>query len=72
VHWVRSIVEEAYSVVDFEEDDEGHYDFQDIRNLGRGVLRIWAHFFKSNTQWPFINIIGIGLDQYREISERNS
>jgi hypothetical protein len=29
------------------------------------VLQIWAHFFSSNTQWPFINIIGMSLEKYR-------
>lgn len=38
--------------------------------LSLAVLKIWAHFFKSNTQWPFINIIGKSLEKYREILQR--
>ncbi|KAF9784841.1 hypothetical protein IL306_006939 [Fusarium sp. DS 682] len=71
LHWVRCIVEEAYTVVDFEEgfdqDASNLLDFRDPGNLCFAVLKIWAHFFKSNTQWPFINIIGVGLEKYREI-----
>ncbi|KAF4997474.1 hypothetical protein FGRMN_3838 [Fusarium graminum] len=71
LHWVRCIVEEAYTVVDFEQgiDQEvpNILDFKDPGNLCLAVLKIWAHFFKSNTQWPFINIIGVGLEKYREI-----
>ncbi|EEU48323.1 uncharacterized protein NECHADRAFT_90580 [Fusarium vanettenii 77-13-4] len=49
LHWVRCIVEEAFSVVDFEEEE---VDVQlDPRGLSLAVLNIWAHFFKSNTQW---------------------
>ncbi|KAK8081488.1 hypothetical protein PG996_000269 [Apiospora saccharicola] len=33
-------------------------------SLSLAVLKIWAHFFKSNTQWPFINIIGKSLEKY--------
>ncbi|KAF5531132.1 regulatory amdA [Fusarium napiforme] len=71
LHWVRCIVEEAYTVVDFDQgvdtDHPSLLDFRHPNNLCLAVLKIWAHFFKSNTQWPFINIIGIGLEKYREI-----
>ncbi|EMT68886.1 hypothetical protein FOC4_g10004981 [Fusarium odoratissimum] len=71
LHWVRCIVEEAYTVVDFDQgadtDNPTLLDFRDPSNLCLAVLKIWAHFFKSNTQWPFINIIGVGLEKYREI-----
>ena len=40
--------------------------------LSLAVLKIWAHFFKSNTQWPFINIIGKSLEKYREILQRGA
>lgn len=63
---MRSIVEEAFSVVDFDNDEGDCPDFRDPGKLGIAVLRIWAHFFTSNTQWPFINIIGRGLEQYRQ------
>ncbi|KAF4420091.1 hypothetical protein F53441_14403 [Fusarium austroafricanum] len=68
LHWVRCIVEEAYTVVDFDDQEPPSLlDFGDPGNLCFAVLKIWAHFFKSNTQWPFINIIGVGLEKYREI-----
>lgn len=41
-------------------------------SLSLAVLKIWAHFFKSNTQWPFINIIGKSLEKYREILQRGT
>ncbi|KAI9162862.1 Hydrogen peroxide stress regulator 1 [Paramyrothecium foliicola] len=66
LHWVRSIIEEAYTVVDFENDD-GIDDVQNPKGLGVAVLNIWAYFFKSNTQWPFINIIGLGLEKYKNL-----
>ncbi|CAH0042545.1 unnamed protein product [Clonostachys rhizophaga] len=72
LHWVRSIVEEANDVVDFEDEEEPPGDLREPRQLGLAVLKIWAHFFKRNTQWPFINIIGTGLEKYREILIRNS
>ncbi|KAF0640960.1 hypothetical protein FPSE5266_11142 [Fusarium pseudograminearum] len=71
LHWVRCIVEEAYTVVDFEQSHDQEIanllDFTDPLNLSLAVLKIWAHFFKSNTQWLFINIIGVGLERYREM-----
>ncbi|KAG5785913.1 hypothetical protein H9Q73_000494 [Fusarium xylarioides] len=71
LHWVRCIVEEAYTVVDFDQgvetDNPILLDFRHSSNLCLAVLKIWAHFFKSNTQWPFINIIGVGLEKYREL-----
>ncbi|TDZ23648.1 hypothetical protein Cob_v003574 [Colletotrichum orbiculare MAFF 240422] len=65
LHWVRCIVEEAYDVVDFDDDEPEVSVDRDPAFLGLAVLRIWAHFFKSNTQWPFINIIGRSLEKYR-------
>ena len=35
--------------------------------LALAVLKLWARFFKRNTQWPFINLIGKGLEKYIEI-----
>ena len=70
LHWVRCIVDEAFSVVDFD-DDEGGFR-SDPQGLSFAVLKIWAHFFKSNTQWPFINIIGASLEKYRESLIRSS
>ena len=67
IHWVKSIVDEAYAVTDFTDPSAGPTDIQDPAHLGLGVLQIWAHFFSSNTQWPFINIIGRSLEKYRAI-----
>ncbi|KAF2968885.1 hypothetical protein GQX73_g4654 [Xylaria multiplex] len=69
LHWVRCIVEEAYATVDFDGDQP---QFQsDPLYLSLAVLKIWAHFFRRNTQWPFINMIGISLDKYRELLAGN-
>ena len=70
LHWVRCIVEEAYTVVDLEDDSEGGMDLRDQGSLSLAVLKIWAHFFKSNAQWPFINIIGVSLEKYRDVLAR--
>ncbi|KAI6370603.1 hypothetical protein MCOR25_004147 [Pyricularia grisea] len=77
VHWVGTIVEEAYAVVDF---DDGGDDYERVRGavlkdpgqLGLDVLRIWAHFFRRNAQWRFINFIGLSLEKYRELLIRSS
>ncbi|RYO76371.1 hypothetical protein DL766_006666 [Monosporascus sp. MC13-8B] len=66
LHWVNYIVEEAWDIVDFDEAEPVASIRSDPSNLGAAVLKIWAHFFKSNTQWPFINTIGLSLDKYRE------
>lgn len=65
LHWVRCIVEEALSVMDFE--DEETEQSLDPKGLSLAVLKIWAHFFKSNTQWRFINVMGASLEQYRDL-----
>lgn len=72
LHWVRCIVEEAFDVVDFEEEEEREsgLGLDHPQGLSLAVLKIWAHFFKSNTQWPFINIIGASLERYREMLMR--
>ncbi|KXJ96112.1 hypothetical protein Micbo1qcDRAFT_231222 [Microdochium bolleyi] len=76
LHWVRYIVDEACAVVDFEEDNgPEHHSAASQQNphraspshLALSVLRIWAHFFKGNTQWPFINMIGKSLQLYRDM-----
>lgn len=77
VHWVGTIVEEAYAVVDF---DDGGDDYKRVRGavlkdpgqLGLDVLRIWAHFFRRNAQWRFINFIGLSLEKYRELLIQSS
>lgn len=63
-------MEEAYDVVDFADETDLQKD-QGSASLSLGVLKIWAHFFKSNAQWPFINIIGQSLEKYRELLIRS-
>ncbi|KAI4726717.1 amidase signature enzyme [Aureobasidium sp. EXF-10728] len=67
LYWVKCIVEEAYAVVDFDDQPLEVMDFGSPADLALAVLRIWAHFFRSNSQWPFINIIGHGLGLYRSM-----
>jgi hypothetical protein len=64
-YWVKCIVEEAYAVVDFDDDPPEVIDTSNSADLALAVLKIWAHFFKSNSQWPFISVIGQGLAMYR-------
>ncbi|KAK7426044.1 hypothetical protein QQZ08_007492 [Neonectria magnoliae] len=71
LHWIRCVVEEAYAVVDFDEEEEAGLRL-DPQGLSFAVLKIWAHFFKRNTQWPFINILGASLEKYRDQLIRNS
>ncbi|KAI4759252.1 amidase signature enzyme [Aureobasidium sp. EXF-3400] len=65
LYWVKCIVEEAYAVVDFDDEPPEAIDYRNTDDIALAVLKIWAHFFKSNSQWPFINIIGQGLAMYR-------
>lgn len=65
-------MEEAYDVVDFDEDEADQQADRDPASLSLAVLKIWAHFFKSNAQWPFINIIGKSLEKYRDMLIRSS
>ncbi|KAI6790974.1 amidase signature enzyme [Hortaea werneckii] len=67
LHWVRCIVEEAYATVDFDTPWTDANDVHAPRSLSLGVLQIWTHFFLSNRQWPFINIIGQGLKKYSDM-----
>lgn len=65
LHWVRCIVEEAWAVVDFEDEEP---EFRgDPQDLSFAVLKIWARLFKGNSQWRFINMIGMSLERYREM-----
>lgn len=79
LHWVRYIVDEACAVVDFEEDIHEHALLAytsphraSPSHLAVSVLRIWSHFFKGNTQWPFINMIGESLHLYQELLPTSS
>ncbi|TLS26275.1 hypothetical protein PpBr36_04893 [Pyricularia pennisetigena] len=81
VRWVGTIVEEAYAVVDFDDGGGGggiDHDgvrvgaaLKDPAQLGLDVLRIWAHLFRKNAQWKFINFIGQSLEKYRELLTRS-
>ncbi|KAM0276786.1 hypothetical protein ACHAQH_006375 [Verticillium albo-atrum] len=67
LHWVWCIVDEACMTVDFVAEEYSGPVEREPGSLGLAVLMIWAHFFKSNTQWPFINIMGQALQEYREL-----
>lgn len=74
LHWIRYIVDEACAVVDFGEDIHERALLASANphraspsHLALSVLRIWSHFFKGNTQWPFINMIGESLHLYQEL-----
>lgn len=64
MHWAKSVVEEAYAVIDFVDAPTAPEAFEDPAAVALGVLKIWAHFFTSNTQWPIINMIGSSLEKY--------
>lgn len=70
MHWAGSIVKEAYAVIDFGDATTEPADLGNPAILALGVLKIWAHFFKSNTQWPIINMIGLGLEKYHAMLAR--
>ncbi|RNJ52552.1 hypothetical protein D7B24_003330 [Verticillium nonalfalfae] len=67
LHWVWCIVDEACMSVDFVAEEYNGAIEREPRSLGLAVLMIWAHFFKSNTQWPFINVMGQALQEYRKL-----
>ncbi|KAL1865062.1 hypothetical protein VTK73DRAFT_5517 [Phialemonium thermophilum] len=68
LHWVWCIIEEAALTVEFHDDElevvRMPVERRELTSLALAVLMVWAHFFKSNTQWPFINIIGKSLQEY--------
>lgn len=55
------------AVVDFGLDQAEEVDFRNSADLALAVLKVWFHFSKSNLQWPLINIIGHGLEPYRDM-----
>jgi hypothetical protein len=62
LRWTRCIIEEAYSSID---TDEGEAPPNlEPASLGMAVLKLWARLFSTNTQWPFINVLGQSLEQY--------
>ena len=63
IHWVKCIVEEAYAVVDFDEERELTVPREPYQ-LGIAVLHIWCRFFRGNTQWKFVNNLGESLELY--------
>lgn len=69
VHWVKCIVEEAYAVVDFDEERELTVPDEPFQ-LGLAVLHIWSRFLQGNTQWQFVNNLGISLEKYTKMLTR--
>lgn len=65
---MRCIVEEAFATVEFDDmEADPPLTDQNPAALSLAVLRIWAHFFKGNAQWPFINMIGHSLSKYQQL-----
>ncbi|PNS14697.1 hypothetical protein CAC42_1719 [Sphaceloma murrayae] len=62
IYWVRCIVKEAYAVVDFEQVELSVPNHP--YGLGLAVLRIWSRFLRSNTQWQFVEGLGLSLEKY--------
>jgi hypothetical protein len=72
LHWVRCIIKEAYSVVDFDECESGEYEIvvpDEPFQLGLAVLKIWCRFFQGNTQWEFVVTLGLSLEKYINTSQ---
>ncbi|KAL7908450.1 fungal-specific transcription factor domain-containing protein [Trichoderma velutinum] len=67
LRWVNAIVQEAISYLDIDKADISmDIDISRPYTLGLAVSRLWARLFMHNVQWPFINIIGQGLQKYTE------
>ncbi|KAF1940602.1 hypothetical protein EJ02DRAFT_406247 [Clathrospora elynae] len=67
LHWVRCIVKEAYTVIDFDESEEIDGSLtvpSEPFTVGLGVLNIWCRFFRGNTQWQFVVNLGLSLEKY--------
>ncbi|QQK43458.1 Hydrogen peroxide stress regulator [Penicillium digitatum] len=62
LRWTRRIIEEAYSSIDTDEG-EAPPDLEPA-SLGLAVLKLWSRLFGTNTQWPFINVLGLSLEEY--------
>ena len=62
LRWTRCIIQEAYSSIDTD-DGEAPPDLEPA-SLGLAVLKLWARLFGTNTQWPFINVLGQSLEEY--------
>lgn len=60
--WIRDILQEANDSMDVE--DEKRLPITNPLDMSVAVLRLWARFFRGNSQWPFINIIGLALQRY--------
>jgi hypothetical protein len=70
LHWVRCIIQEAYTVVDFDSPEEGEDELavpNEPYQLGFAVLKIWCRFFQGNTQWQFVVNLGLSLERYMKI-----
>ena len=74
--WLRHIVKEALESSDSEEsgdedetsvDKTEYVDALPIPELALHVLRIWSRMFRCNVQWPFLNVIGLGLQEYARL-----
>ncbi|KAI9041410.1 uncharacterized protein KD926_006806 [Aspergillus affinis] len=64
IRWARLVVEEAYDSMD---TAEGEVPGREPAELAAAVLGIWSRFFKQNSQWKFINILGESLERYAQL-----
>lgn len=78
IRWVKHIIKEALESSDSEdpiEDDNQSCDKTDfvnrlsIRDLALQVLYVWSRMFRCNVQWPFLNVIGLSLQEYAHMLE---
>ncbi|KAK1145068.1 hypothetical protein N8T08_004497 [Aspergillus melleus] len=64
IRWARLVVEEAHDSMD---TAEGEVPGREPAELAAAVLSIWSRFFKQNSQWKFINILGESLARYAQL-----
>lgn len=71
LHWTRCIVEEGRVSLDpGENEDQQSVDQLSPLQLGLETTRLWSRMFRLNVQWPVINIMGFGLEEYADMLER--
>lgn len=71
LRWIRYIVKEAIESSD-SEDTEDKIAFMgslSTNQLALHVVRIWSRMFRSNVQWPLLNVIGLSLQEYARMLE---
>ncbi|KAL3431612.1 hypothetical protein BDV09DRAFT_175858 [Aspergillus tetrazonus] len=59
--WIKRVVDEGRSSVDFEHD---FLDNRDCDQLASFVVKLWARIMRGNAQWPLVDLIGQSLQVY--------